>query len=317
MIKKPMKAPRTGASLDQLKAMIDDHGAIACSPKLDGIRGVCTPNGVMSNSLKLLGNTFMQRELNNPMLNGLDGELIVGLPYKDLNQPDDDVFNRTSGAIRRGSGEPDFKFYVFDDFTDKSLSYLDRWLDSRMLCHYLEAHPRIVILEQRICRTWEEALKYENELLALGYEGMMPRTLTGHYKEGRATDREALILKRKPLAQREGKIVDIFEQMKNNNEKATNELGDSFRTAHQENKEGKGTLGGVILHDPHWITPNNPEGNFSCGTIIGGTVAWRQKMWDNPNFILGKTMTYVYQEYGSIDKPRQPRGKAEFRWDHK
>jgi len=24
-------------------------------------------------------------------------------------------------------------------------------------------------------------------------------------------------------------------------------------------------------------------------------------------------MTYLYQEIGSIDKPRQPRGKAEFR----
>jgi hypothetical protein len=36
-------------------------------------------------------------------------------------------------------------------------------------------------------------------------------------------------------------------------------------------------------------------------------------MWDNQHLIMGQTMTYIYQGYGSIDKPRQPRAKAEFR----
>lgn len=305
MIKKPMKAPSTGATLQQLKDM---KYPIACSAKLDGIRGVVTPDGVLSNSLKRLGNDYMQECLAYETLIGFDGELVVGLPYADPNVADDDVFNRTSGAIRRSSGEPDFKFYVFDDFSCKISTYQQRWLDN--LAHYqsLDSYPHIVFLEQRICHTWQEALTYEEELLAIGYEGMMPRTFSGRYKEGRATNKEATILKRKPLAQSEGVVVAIYEQMKNNNEKSKNELGNSFRTSHKDNKTGKGTLGGVTLLDPIWggVT-------FNCGTIIGGTIEWRQEMYNNPELIVGKTMTYVYQELGSIDKPRQPRAKSEFR----
>ena len=301
MIRKPMKAPSNGATLEELKGM---QYPIACSAKLDGIRGVVTPAGVLSNSLKPLGNLFVQRELSHPGLIGLDGELIVGTPHKDLLLPDDDVFNRTTGAIRRKDGEPDFRFYVFDDFTNPSLTYHDRWIKRGHIGHM---HPRIVFLEQRICLTWQEALAYEEELLEKGYEGMMPRILSGHYKQGRATVKEGLILKRKPLAQDEAVVVGLFEQMQNNNEKATNELGNSFRSAHQENKTGKRTLGGVVLKSPRW------KETFNCGTIIGGTDKWRQEMWNNPERILGQTMTYVYQEYGSIDKPRQPRAKAEFR----
>jgi DNA ligase-1 len=307
-----MKAPSNGASLEELQNM---KYPIACSAKLDGIRGVISPDGVLSNSLKPLGNQFMQRELSDPILIGLDGELVVGLPHKGMNDPDDDVFNRTSGAIRRSSGEPDFKFYVFDNFMldfflQVQLSYEERWLNCNRrgaLAPHLQNHPRVVVLEQRICHSWQEAIQFENELIEMGYEGMMPRTLCGHYKEGRATAKEGLILKRKPLEQSEGVIVGVFEQMQNNNEKATNEMGNSFRTSHKENKVGKGTLGGVILKDPRW------EDTFNCGTIIGGTKEWRQEMWDNPEKLMGKLMTYVYQGYGSIDKPRQPRGKAELR----
>lgn len=304
MIKKPMKAPSNGASVEELAAMIYP---IACSPKLDGIRGIITPAGVLSNSLKPLGNRFLQQELSDSSLIGLDGELIVGLPYKNLLLPDDDVFNRTTGAIRRSEGKPEFTYYVFDNFLQKDQNYYTRWLQRTMTDTSPYTHPRVQILEQRICYSFQEALAYESDLLAQGYEGMMARCIFGPYKEGRTTTKEALLLKRKPLAQDEAVVLDIFEQRQNTNEKSINELGHSFRSTHQENLIGKGTLGGVILKSPRWQEP------FHCGTIIGGTLAWRQEMWDHPERIIGKTMTYVYQEYGSIDKPRQPRAKAEFR----
>lgn len=307
MIRKPMKAPTEGVSVETLKNMTYP---IACSAKLDGIRGVKMPQGVMSASLKPLGNKFMQKCLDDPALNGLDGELVVGLPHKDLSLPDDDVFNRTTGNIRRSTGEPDFKFYVFDDFTDTSLSYRSRWIDP--ICDGnpmggIFDHPYVVVLEQRICSTLEAALAYEEELMAKGYEGMMARTLHHPYKEGRVTMNQGHIFKRKPLGQDEAVVVGVYEQLENQNEKTTNELGDSVRSSHKGNKVGKGTLGGVTLKSPLW------KETFNCGTIIGGTHEWRQKMWDNQDLIMGQTMTYVYQAYGSIDKPRQPRAKAEFR----
>ncbi len=304
MIRKPMKAPGEGVSLEVLKAM--DY-PIACSAKLDGIRALATGTGVLSATLKTLGNLHMQECLDDASLAGLDGELIVGLPYIDPNVEDDDVFNRTSGAIRRASGEPDFKFYVFDDFTYPELSYQERWLNAIRKVELFTRNPRVIILEQRICYTFEEAIAYEEELILQGYEGMMARTLHDIYKEGRVTVLQGHILKRKPLEQDEAVVVGIYEQMKNNNEKTKDALGNGVRSAHKENKVGKGTLGGVTLLSPRW------KGTFNCGTVIGGTKEWRQKMWDNPELIMGQTMTYIYQGYGSIDKPRQPRAKAEFR----
>jgi DNA ligase-1 len=294
-----MKSPSEGISLNELKAVTYP---IACSAKLDGIRAIITPSGVLSNTLKPLGNLYMQECLNDPSLIGLDGELIVGLPYKE--NEDDDVFNRTTGAIRRSAEKPDFKFYVFDSFIDTELSYDTRWISQT----FPEiVNPHVLFLTQRICYSFEEALEYERELILTGYEGMMVRSLTAPYKEGRVTLREGYILKRKPLEQDEAIVVGVYEQLQNLNEKVTNELGRGQRSSHKENKVGKGTLGGVTLSSPRW------KETFNCGTIIGGTDEWRQRMWDNQHLIMGQTMTYIYQGYGSIDKPRQPRAKAEFR----
>lgn len=306
MIKKPMKAPTEGVTVEQLATMIA-KGPVACSPKLDGIRGTIQPSGVLSASQKLLGNKYMQQKLKDPTLLGLDGELIVGLPYRDINDPEDDVFNRTSGAIRRGTGEPDFKFYAFDNFQNTNLSYNDRWITQQDTLSNVITNPFVMFLPQIICHTLKEALAYEATLIAQGYEGMMARTLTAHYKEGRVTLNEGYIYKRKPLEQDEAKVIGVFEQMENLNEKTTNELGNSTRSSHKENKKGKNTLGGYILESKRWKEP------FRCGTIIGGTQEYRQNIWKNPEQALGQYVTYLYQEYGSIDAPRQPRCKAEFR----
>lgn len=301
MIKAPMKAPSEGITLEQLKRM---EYPVACSAKLDGIRAIVTNDGVMSATLKRLGNLHMQACLNYPTLFGLDGELVVGLPYTDPNNPDDDVFNRTTGAIRRKEGKPDFKFYVFDNFIYQTVNYQNRWID---FINFKFMNQHIVILEQRICYCWEQAIKYEEELISQGYEGMMARTLDSPYKQGRVTIKEGYILKRKPLEQDEAVVEAVYEQQKNNNTKTKDALGNSVRSSHKDNKIGKGTLGGITLRSLRW------EDTFNCGTIIGGTKEWRQEMWNNPELIIGKTMTYVYQGYGSIDKPRQPRAKSEFR----
>ena len=304
MIRKPMKAPGEGVTVEALAHM---PYPIACSAKLDGIRAIVHPEGVLSASKKRLGNLYMQKQLNDSNLLGLDGELVVGLPYRDLNDPNDDVFNRTSGAIRRKGGEPDFKFYIFDQFKNTNLSYNDRWITQQAALTGNISNSFVVFLPQVICQNVEEALIYEEQLIAQGYEGMMARTLTSPYKEGRVTLKEGYIYKRKPLEQDEAKILGIFEQKENQNEKTTNNLGNSTRSSHKSNKIGKSTLGGYILQSDRWKEP------FRCGTIIGGTIEYRQHIWDNPELAMGQYVTYIYQEYGSIDAPRQPRCKAEFR----
>ena len=307
MIRKPMKAPGEGVDVDTLASLFAGNRSVACSAKLDGIRALHLPEGVMSASLKRLGNEYMQTCLADATLIGLDGELVVGLPHTDLNDPEDDVYNRTSGAIRRKAKEPDFKYYVFDCFRNTGHTYLDRWINGRMKAQHLQDHPFIVVLEQRICTSVEEALEFEAELIQQGYEGMMARSLEAGYKQGRATLNQGLIYKRKPLEQDEGVIIEVFEQMENQNEKFKNELGNSTRSSHQENKVGKNTLGGFVLQSKKWDT------TFRIGTFSGGTVEWRQKMWNMREQLIGQICTFTYQAYGSINAPRIPVGKAELR----
>ena len=83
---------------------------VAVSPKLDGIR--CTiVNGVpQTRSGKPIPNHFIRNTLTNPLLDGLDGELIIGKPT------DPDVYRTTNSAVMSLDGTPTFSFHVFDNF---------------------------------------------------------------------------------------------------------------------------------------------------------------------------------------------------------
>jgi len=300
MILRPMKAPSVSITDEQLKSLTYP---VYGSPKLDGFRALTRNGKVLTSSLKELPNAYVQSILSDPLLDGLDGELIVGSPYSE--HPEDNVFNRTSGPLRRSYGEPDFTFYVFDYTPASDLPYHKRldFLSPRF-------HPHVVVISQCILSCPEAVLYYEAEMLEAGYEGIMLRSPSAPYKFGRCTAKEAYIFKRKPCEDVEAVIIGFEEQEENLNEKVTSELGVSKRSSHKENKRGKGTLGAFILKSKLWEEP------FSCGTGQGLTPQLRQDIWNNREKYLGKIVTVKYQAYGSIDKPRQPIYKG-FRdkWD--
>ena len=88
------------------------------SPKLDGIRCHIFNGQAMSRSGKPIRNYFVQMILGHQALNGLDGELVVG----NMSAPD--VYNRTSSGVMKKSGEPDFKFLVFDWYGEPTMPYI-------------------------------------------------------------------------------------------------------------------------------------------------------------------------------------------------
>lgn len=301
-ITRPMKAPTnpiTDAQLYQIEY------PVVGSPKIDGIRAVCDGEQVLSNTFKKIGNRYIQKCLSKPEYAGLDGELAVGLPYIDPEDDEDDVFHRTSGPVRRGDGEPDFKLYVFDDVSDPLQTYQYRWIDQ---IEYEESDlhtlPFVVVIEQVLLYTPEEVIAYEEKCCNLGYEGAMIRRLSAPYKSGRSTLREEFIFKRKPIEIDDAVIVGCYEQLENLNEKTETEFGTSKRSSHKANKFPKGTLGGFELESAMWKV------TFRCGTIIGSTLASRKEMWDNRDKMIGQVVSYKFQRIGSIDKPRQPRIKG-------
>jgi DNA ligase-1 len=264
---------------------------LVASPKLDGFRCTVVNGSPLTSSMKPFMNRFICEEFANyPWLSGLDGEIIVGPP----NTPD--AFHNTSGPVRRFDGEPDFKFYVFDNFSNKSLTYDERWL----LKNHLYSWSRVVVLPQSLLKNPDDVKEYERIMLESGYEGAMIRSLNGRYKEGRCTFKEMNIFKRKPFVECEAVIIGFEEALENQNEQEVNELGLSKRSHKQENMIPKGTLGAFILRSPLW------EHSFSAAPGKGFTAADRLQIWTVRQSLLGRPATVKYQKYGSRERPRMP-----------
>ena len=286
MITKPQKAPSKSITDEELSLL---PFPVFGSPKLDGFRCV-TNNAAYTSSMKKVQNDYIQNILSHPNYAGLDGEICVG-PANDPN-----VFNNTTGAVRRKDGGPAFMFYVFDrhDLTDH---YSLRYESLSVQCMNL---PFVSVLKQAVLHSPQEVIDYTNGCVEQGFEGAMIRTMQGKYKEGRCTLKEMNIFKRKPVEDDEAVVIGFEEQMENQNESFTNELGNTTRSTNKENLVGKNTLGKFVMQSPKWEEP------FYCGTGLGLTEGLRKYIWENKERFRGQTVTYKFQKYGSIDAPRQP-----------
>lgn len=273
---KPLLAVQ--CELDQLKY------PLYASPKLDGVRGVVIDGVLHSRSLKTFPNRFVQERFSWPEYSGLDGELILGSPTAK------DVFRVTSGACQRHAGEPDMKFYVFDQWNEVA-PFKDRFPQG-------DWGPNIIVLDQVLIEFETELLAYETECLAEGYEGLILRDPNGPYKFGRSTLREGIMLKLKRFTDSEAEILGVIEEMENTNEKKTNELGRSKRSSAKEGKVPKGTAGGFRVRD---LVSGVV---FDIGT--GLTDEDSAFFWANRNEAVGKILKYKSFEVGVKDKPRFP-----------
>lgn len=292
MIKRPMKAPTDPVQDEELDKLTYP---LVGSPKLDGFRCMTVKGLALTSSMKTFSNNFICDEFaKHSEWSGLDGEIIVGPP----NSPD--AFHNTSGPVRRFDGEPDFRFYVFDDFKFPHLTYEDRWLERICSSGFGPNKERLIVLEQTVLHNPDDVLEYERVMLEAGYEGAMIRSLSGKYKEGRCTFREMNIFKRKPFVECEAVIIGFEEALENQNEQELNELGLSKRSHNRENMVPKGTLGAFILKSPLWEKP------FRAAPGKGFTAADRQQMWNLRQGLLGYPATVKYQKYGSRERPRMP-----------
>lgn len=261
---------------------------VIASPKLDGIRAVVRDGSVLSNALKSIPNLYIRDCVGRAEMNGFDGELMTG----GFGEPFD-----TSGVMTK-LGKPDFKFHVFDDFTNPSHGYVRRIGSYTVRVAALaKRYPFLLAVPTILIRDFESLMAYTEKCLGEGYEGAMVRAPEGVYKFGRATFNEGLLIKIKPFEDAEAVVIGFEEQMENTNEKTTNELGRSKRSSHKSGKIGKNTLGALVLLSEEF-------GEFNCGT--GMNEAMRALVWANRGKYLGKKVTFKFQRIGMKDKPRIP-----------
>lgn len=254
------------------------------SPKLDGIRCLTYGGIAVSRNLKPIRNQFVQEMLESAP-DGLDGELIVGSPTEG------NVLNRTTSGIMSATGTPDFRFYIFDDFTR-----LDSF-DKRIAHVHMVDHPCIVPVEHHWVHNELEFAQWERRFLKQGYEGIMSRSPHGHYKHGRSTNMEQLLHKYKQFTDSELFITHVLEGQENGNEQTRDALGESVRSTTKAGMVPNGRVGTICGTD----VKTGQMLEISPGRM---THDMRQFYWEHPEQIVGKVCNYRYFGYGNVSAPR-------------
>jgi DNA ligase-1 len=271
---------------------------VIASPKLDGIRAVIKDGKVLSRSLKPIPNKHIQKQFSRyPILNGLDGELIVGSPL------DKNCMQNTTSGVMSQDGEPNFKYYVFDYWThpdrpfETRIGDITRWKNTTA---FKQCSNFVVVLKHIKVDNMEELLQLEEQYLKMGYEGVMIRKRDAPYKYGRSTVKQGYLLKLKRFADSEAEVVEAEELLHNHNEATLDALGNTVRSDHKDGKVGGDTLGALVVKD---ITTGI---TFKIGTGFDATT--RQELWDmhKEGVLVGKIVKYKSFLIGVKEAPRFP-----------
>jgi len=269
---------------------------VLASPKLDGFRIMAMGGKPMTRSMKVLPNRHVQKVFaeHAGLLEGLDGELIVGAP----NDPG--TFERTTSALRREEGEPDFTFHAFDLWNEAG-PYRERLMNLQQSFGAHAAAPWIEVVPHSMIHDIGFLESYEQVTLLEGYEGVMLRDPAGPYKQGRSSTREGWLLKVKRYEDAEAEIIAMVEEMHNTNEAFTSELGRTKRSTMAEGLVGKGTMGALVVKG---LNGQFKDAVFNIGT--GFDAAQRAEFWRCGRSLLGQTVTYKFFAVGAKDAPRHP-----------
>lgn len=252
------------------------------SPKIDGVRATVRNGVVYARSGDPLRNRLVQEKFRH--LNWMDGELTIG----DITAQD--LCRKTSGIVNSIEKPIDgIAFNVFDHVQHVMDSFC-----TRMRRMYKDKDVDLV--PQVLLQNLADVERFEDEMLELGYEGVMLRSPSAPYKHGRATLREGYLMKLKRFTDAEFKVIGFIERQHNGNAKTKDAFGNSKRSSAKANKSGRGDLGAIILE--------GPCGPFQCGS--GWSDAERAEIWRNQDSYMGRLAKIKFFAKGMKDAPRHP-----------
>lgn len=290
-ISKPMKA--CDADLNKLQF------PYVAQPKIDGVRGLTIPSyGLYARTMKRFANKALTDLLNKPEYEGFDGEIIVG------NPTDSDLCRKTTSFVNTINAPipDDLQFIVFDAIGKDYLNqkYLDRYMDMDLDYEtYFKEDPITDLIESKWITNSGELEDYEHWCLEQGYEGVILRSPTGKYKQGRATVRENTFLRLKQFIEEDATVVAIVEGQVNNNEAKKNELGNTSRSSHKDNMAPSGKVGALICK----CHVSGEQIKVSAGAMKHDD---REYYFNNPDKLIGEIIQYRFFPKGKKDKLRFP-----------
>jgi DNA ligase-1 len=281
-----MKAPNEQLSVENLP-----YGLIA-SIKIDGIRCVFKDGQMLSCSLKEFANATLKKTFSHLAEESQQRNIILD---GELYSPSL-TFNDLSGLIRRLDSQipEDLAFYCFDSIQQ---GYFQEPYRSR-LCTLSNVSQlkKLKIVPYRKVDTEEETIKFYEEVLEMGFEGLILRTPDSKYKLGRATLKEKLIFKLKPYVTFDAKVIDVLEgtEAKANAEKTINELGYSRTSKKKDDRILCGKAKAfVVLYN-----------NLPLKVSLAMTDADKKKVWENKEQYIGKIIEYKGLLVGAKNLPR-------------
>jgi DNA ligase-1 len=261
-------------------------------PKLDGIHALIKNGHIYGRSLKLIPNDYTRSIFSTGLLDGLNGELIIG------NPADPNCIQKTTSGIVSKAGEPEVHLHCFDDFTDPRDSYKYRL---KRVEHRIKniLSSLISCIPYFYCANEQEILDIETKILAMGFEGLIIRDPNASYKYGRSTQSEGGFLRLKRFTDTEGLVISITAGQTNNNTKEINELGKTKRSTRKENmiqadRVGTITVLNLVTSEVHDVSPGKM------------TRLETEHYYQHQDQIIGKIIKYKYFAIGVKDKPRFP-----------
>jgi DNA ligase-1 len=287
---------------------------LIAQPKIDGVRALHTTGSFTGRSLKKFKNVHTSNFYNHSALAGLDGELAAD------RETHPDLCRITSSAVGTIKGEPYTLWWLFDYVTPETahLPYFHRFdeqLPKRLdairdeapeIWHHLRLMPF------KLVTSFEQLLEYENECLLAGFEGVGIRGLKAKHKQGRSTPTEGGLQRIKRFVDFEFKAHTILEGEENQNEAQINELGNTFRSSHQENKVANGMIGAIlgttldVVKDPTTgavLFEKGAEVQVSAGCLNHSE---RRHYFLNQADFFARTHKGKFFPKGIKDKPRFP-----------
>jgi len=242
-------------------------------PKLDGerCRALFTPSGVIllsSEENVIFSVPHINEQLEGEWIEGteLDGELYLH----------DSTFEQIHSVVGRTVNlHPDYKkmqYHIFDLVDERP--QFKRTID---LKYYHEQNDlkNVTYVPSYIAENFDEVISYYNELISLGYEGIIVRHVDAPY----VRKRSIYMMKFKPKKQDTYKIIGWNEEV-------------------SKDGDPKGTLGSLVC-----VGSDGTE--FAVGT--GFTHVQRADLWAAREKLFGKEAVVSYQHITSGKKvPRFP-----------
>jgi DNA ligase-1 len=285
MISKPMKA----SDFEEESLCFPYLG----SPKLDGYRAFSEGGVIRTSSGNVISNHHTRVLFSGFDFSGLDGELIVG-HWADRN-----AFHNTSGPVRRATGMPEVKWYIFDDRTNPALPFEERLANAKTRVQDMKKYGNVNIeIVPHIMLNDRAALaQFERDALESGFEGVMLRDPAGPYKFGRSTVKENWLLKVKRFISEEATILALEEQVENTNASDVDNFGRAKKSTNKETQIGTGMVGAFVVSSDLWAE----DFRISASSM---THKERQYAWQNQQEYVGELARFKYFPHGVVDVPR-------------